>query len=115
MEVTAQGKTSDGTARSVTVDYDFGENLEEAVGLVGEAVVFANYKASAKITLQALVRRHIAAGDDDDKIVAAVDAWKPGMPSERKVKDPTKNILEAWPKMSEADRADFLRQLKDIK
>jgi hypothetical protein len=115
MDVTAQGKTESGEVRSVTVPYEFGETLKETTDLFGDEIVHGHAVGSIKISLQALVRRDIAAGKSGEEISAHAAAWKPGMPSERKVKDPTKNILDAWPKMSEEQRTAFLRQLKEIK
>lgn len=113
MDITATKKVDD-ELRSVTANYDFGENLEGAVLLHNEDVVFSNYRASGKITIQGMMRRMITAKKSDEEIQSAVLNYKLGAPTERKAKDPTKAIMDAWPTMSEEDRQEFLKSLKKL-
>jgi hypothetical protein len=80
MQVQAQLK--DG-GRVVAVDYEFGENLDDAVARFGSEVVFTKFRAAAIIDLQALVRRHIKLPEDkamtDEQIQAKVNGWKPAV------------------------------------
>ena len=115
MEVTAKRKIEvDGqkTQVSATADYDFGKDLDDAVAKHSKEIVFSNYRANGKVTIQALIGRHIDAKDNNEKIKASVAAYKLGVPSERVAKDPTKDILAEWPSMSEAERQEFLKKLK---
>ena len=70
-----------------TCTYDFGADLNAAVALFGEAIVFSNFKQSATISAQSLIRRGLSKKDADgnatpdsqETIQAAVSAWKPGV------------------------------------
>lgn len=115
MEVTAKRKIDvDGQKVQVaaTADYDFGKDLDDAVAKHSKEVVFANYRANGKVTIQALIGRGIEAKDPGEKIKGNVAAYKLGIPSERIAKDPTRDILAEWPSMSEAERQEFLKKLK---
>lgn len=98
---------------SVTVPYDFGANLDEMVEKFGKDVVFSNARQAMKITLQALIRRGIEAGKPDDAIVSEASAWIPGVQSERK-SDPISLITAKWGQLSEEDRREMLKKLKQM-
>ena len=109
--ITAKGK-KDEVEHTITVSYDFGDSLEESVDLFGGAIVHAKFKASAKIDAQAKIRRDVAAGKDANEIQASFLSWKPGMPVERKTRDPEEVLIGKWRDMSEDDRANMLRRLR---
>lgn len=71
------------TGRELEVDFDFGNTLQEAIDLFGEEVVYSNYKKSAVIALQALVRRNLDKDGEkavsEEDIIKAVEAWKPSV------------------------------------
>ncbi len=98
---------------SVTTTYDFGANLEEMSNKFGPEVVFSNARGAMKITLQALLRRGIEAGKTDDAIKAEAAAWIPGVQSERKA-DPISLITAKWGQLSEDERKEMLRKLKQM-
>jgi len=98
---------------SVTVPYDFGANLQDMVSKFGEEVVFTNARQSMKITLQALIRRGIETGQPEDSIKAQAQAWIPGVQQERK-SDPISLITQKWGQLSEADRKEMLKKLKEM-
>ena len=83
----------------IAVDYDFGDNLEEAVEKFGAEVVYTNFKQSAIISLQSNMRGKFRSleskAQKEGKVVdwtdtewrdnatleaqVAADGWKPGI------------------------------------
>jgi hypothetical protein len=57
IEVTAKKNEAE-----ATINYDFGENLEEMTELFGDSVTFTNARSNMKIVLQAAMRRRLEAG-----------------------------------------------------
>ena len=106
IEVTANKGT-----RSLTVSYDFGDNLNHATEKFGEDVVFSNMQQSMKISLQALIRRGFDKGLDDDAIMSQADAWIPGVAAQRSV-DPIATITAKWASLDADARAELLQKLK---
>lgn len=116
MEVTAKRKIDvDGqkVGKTVTAEYDFGNDLADAVAKHSEEIVFSNYRANGKVTIQALIGRNIEAKVSDENIKDVVAKYKLGAPTERAAKDPTKDIIALWPGMSEEERQNFLKKLKE--
>jgi len=112
IDVTAKLKDSD---RAITIPFNFGANLDEAVELYGEDVVFQKYRQAAVVDLQAAIRRHLqpdAEGKSktDEEIITALSEWKPGLVT-RTRKSPKEKALEALQKMSEEDRAALMAEL----
>jgi len=101
--------------REATIYVDFGEDLEDAITKFGEGVVFSNFKASAKITAQAAIRRYLEAGKTAEEIVKLMAAWKPGVAIER-VSDPVAAFKAKFAAMSPEEQIAALADLKkDIK
>lgn len=73
--------------RKVTVQFDFGDTIEDVIRLWGGDVTYRQFIMQSKISIQAFVRRQIEAGLNDEEIQNRVDDWKPGMVAER-VSDP---------------------------
>jgi hypothetical protein len=94
-----------------SVEYDFGDNLDDAVDLCGADVVYSQYKANAKVALQGIIRAKMKAGLDNDAIQAVCDAWKPGMVAERTAVDPATAIQNAFATWSDEKKAEFLAKL----
>lgn len=109
--VTAKVGTEEG-APSASVNYDFGDNLDEATELFGADVVFARFKAASVVDLQALIRRHL----DSDTPKSATEiqelatAWKPGVQTKKR-KSAGEKIQDLLGDMSETDRAALLESL----
>ena len=83
------------TGRELTVNYDFGADLDSAVETFGADVVFARFRAAATVDLQGVMRRHMqdqtgkddvvtSAEKTDDEIIAIVAEWKPGLAKPKK-------------------------------
>lgn len=105
--------TSVKMSRELAVNYDFGDTLDEAVAKFGADVVYSNFKKSAVIALQALVRRKLDKKEDalsDEAIIAAAAAWKPGIASVSTV-DAKEAIFKKVGKMSKADKDALIEKL----
>ena len=98
---------------SVSVDYDFGDNLQEAVELFGDDVVFSRFKAAAVVDLQALIRRHLGGEKPKtaEEIQALVSEWKPGV-SKRVRKSTTEKAQDLIGQMSAEEKAALLASLQ---
>jgi hypothetical protein len=105
IEVTA--KKNDAEA---TINYDFGENLDEMKEKFGDNVTFTNARAQMKIVLQAAMRRRLEAGQPVDDLA---DNWKPGVQMERIV-DPIAAAKAKYATMSDDERAAFLEELRGM-
>jgi len=110
IEIKAKKVIGDETKDAV-VYYDFGENLEQALDLFDEKVIFSNFRASAKITAQAAMRRYLEAGKSAEEIAELMKNWKPGVALERK-SDPVAAFKAKFASMSEADKIKALAELK---
>lgn len=129
--VTAEGtekKNAEGVVenpvRKIETEYDFGDNLADAVSKFGEEVVFSSFVAAAKVDAQALIRRHLKSNVPavegvsterpytDEEIVAALAKWKPGVKSERSATSVADKAEALLGKMTEAQKAEFLEKLK---
>ena len=100
--------------RSISVEYDFGGNLEAAVGLFGADVVYSNFEDNVVIGLQGLVRRNLEKKDDkfmsDEEIRAAVEAWAPGVGAKRG--DPLAALMSRFQKLTPEKQAEMIAKLK---
>jgi len=103
--------TANKGSKSLTVSYDFGDNLQDAVAKFGEEIVFSNMQQSMKISLQALIRRGFDKGAEDSAIVAQAAAWKPGVAAQRQ-SDPVAAITAKWAALDPEARAELLKKLK---
>lgn len=102
------GKTQ--KAMRAEVDYNFGENLKEAVDLYGETVVHSAYVAEGKIQVQNLVRRLLEKGADQDAIEKELATYKIG--ESRKVTvDPAKAIYSRIPTMTPEEKKALIAEL----
>ena len=70
--------------QEITVEYDFGDSLEDMKEKFGEEVVKSKVKQKLVIDLQAYVRGLLRAGKTEDEITEAVAAWKPGLSKPKK-------------------------------
>jgi len=97
--------------RVVSVNYDFGESLQDAVSKFGEDVVFTKFKQAARIDLQAVLRRGIEAGKTDEEIAQLAGQWKPGLVM-RTSKDPIEVIKAKLAILSEEDKRKLIQMLR---
>ena len=99
------------TQKSATVTYDFGENTSDAVGKFGDEVVFSNFVGKSVITVQAIIRRMLRAGNSQDEISEVIKGWKPGVAIERTF-DPLSATLKRFEDMTPEEQKKFLADLK---
>lgn len=100
-----------GVKKEAAINYDFGDSLSESIEKYGENVVFSNFKKSAVITAQSVMRRYLDANKSQDEIVSAMASWKPGVSLER-VSDPEGAFMAKWEKMTPEERFSMLEKLK---
>lgn len=114
-EKTYSATTTD-SDREVSVSYDFGENLKEAVERFGEEVVFSRFHSAAVIDLQSLIRRGIKANKNDQEIQQMAAAWKPGVKTVV-TKDPKARAEQALAALPDDVRkallAEYAKKLKE--
>lgn len=109
-KVSAKTKLEDGSIVNGEIDYDFGNDLKDAVAKFGDAIVFGYYRAHAVVQCQAGMRRCLESKSD---LKAWASTWKPGVTTPRVV-DPIATAKAAYAKMDPAAKAAFLAQLKSL-
>lgn len=62
--------------KEVSVEYDFGSNLDEATERFGSETVFSKFVSASKVELQAGLRRCIESGASAEDFASN---WKPGV------------------------------------
>lgn len=98
------------TVGPVVVEYDFGDNVADAVGKFGDEVVASYLFAQLKIALQAYVRGLLKQGKSEAEIKTAVAQWKPGTRKPGKSKlEKAQDILKG---MTDEERKALIAQLK---
>jgi len=97
--------------QSGSVEYDFGDDLDQAVALCGAEVVHSQYKSNAKVALQGIIRSKMKAGLDATAIQELADNWKPGMIMEKTQVDPATAIQNAFSTWTDEKKAEFLAKL----
>lgn len=106
MQISA--KTEDG--KSVTVDFDFGNTLQEKVDKFGEDVVDGHIQRAFTLSLQSWLRGQLRAGKSAEDIQKEVQDWKPG--ARRAAKTPLQKAMEELEKMSPEERAEVKKNLR---
>jgi hypothetical protein len=96
---------------SATVNYDFGDTLQDAIDLCGEEVVMSNYTAHSKVALQSIIRTKLKAGQTPEQVAEFVSTWKPGMVIERTAVDPKVAFKAAFDAASNEKKAAMLAEL----
>lgn len=111
---TKDGKETEG-ARAVTVAFDFGDNLEQAVEKFGAEAVFNSFKADARVGLQAKVRALLKATMEDseelkytdEEIVEKAAEYVPGAKT-RTSSDPLAKLQALLGKLTPEQKAALL-------
>jgi hypothetical protein len=110
IEVTAEKNS---TGASTTATYNLGDTIPELVEQFGEEVVISHVKRSITIALQAFMRVQLDGGKSTEEIQAAVATWKPGV--RKAAKTPIERAREEFQRMSPADRAMLIKELRQKK
>lgn len=96
--------------KEATINYDFGENLDEMISFFGVEVTFSQARSQMKVGCQAAIRRFLEAGKDPNDVATM---WKPGVQMERIV-DPIASALKKFASMNDEEKAKFLADLEAI-
>lgn len=89
----------DGTPVIATVQYDFGDSLEDSIARFGDQVVFGVFQQQAKIKLQSFMRGLIAAEKTQEEIEEAVANWTVSVGPTQTPVDPEKAMEQALTKI----------------
>lgn len=119
-EITA---TRRDTEDSVTVTYELGEGLADAIELFGEDVVFNRFKSMAIIDVQAKCRSMmvdstnkegdvISKAKSQGEIQEVLDNWKLGLKKVSR-KSPKEKVLDLLSGMSAEEKAAFIAEMAD--
>jgi len=92
-----------------TLQFDFGDNLDQAVEMFGKEVVFTNYVQAAKISLQSLMRSRMEKGSNVDELSSI---WKPGVQLQRAAVDVLASAKAKFMKMTPEERLAYLEMLQ---
>lgn len=103
MQVTAK-KGAEGP--QFTVEYEFGEDLAEAVKIFGEDVVFHHARSSMVVALQGIIRT----AEDQKQADAKAAEWKPGI--RQRGKSATEKMLDSFENLDEDVQKEMLKQLQ---
>jgi len=101
------------TEREVTVAYNFGDNIADAIAKFGEDVVFAAFVADAKVGLQAAIRTKLRAKKEDEssytdaEVIEAASTWVPGAKT-RTAADPMAKLQALLGKLTPEQKAALL-------
>jgi hypothetical protein len=97
--------------KEATILVDLGDSVEDAIARFGGDVVFSNYQANVKITVQSAIRRYLEAGLDQDAIQTKFENYKPGITLERVV-DPIAAMAAKLQKMTPEEREEAFAALR---
>ena len=71
---------------TLTNEYDYGQDLDQAIQMFGKEVVFSQYRKGAVLSVQAKVRGLFKAeGATQETVRAGLNQWKLGVATERAV------------------------------
>lgn len=98
---------------SVEVEYDMPDTLAGLTEKFGEEVITSHASRSLVIALQAYIRPQMDKGLSQEDIQSLVTDWKPGV--KKAAKSPIERAREEITKMSPADRAALLKELRQKK
>lgn len=114
-----------GNDHVVTVSYNFGDNLNEAIELFGEDVIFAKFRQAAIVDFQSVLRRHMFTEEDegnstvisdvsseDVALIEAVADWKPGVTT-RVTRSPKEKAMAALRGMSPEEIDQMLAEIDE--
>ena len=116
-EVTAKRSKND---HAVTIAFDFGDTVSEAIEMFGEEVVLSKFKQSTIVDLQSAIRARMfeedkESGDltpvDSETVAASLAGWKPGVATRqgKSMKEKAKDLLS---KMSPEEVKEMLASLE---
>lgn len=108
--VGGEGEGSEKRPVSCTINYDFGANLNEAIGLYSTDVVYALYKGAARVKIQGIIRSMLEREESVASIEQFIAGYKLGTPLAR-VADPKRALAAQMANMQEGDALDIIKSL----
>ena len=109
-----------GVERQIVVDYNFGEDLNDAIQATSEATIFNHYIASAKLSVNSFVRPMLNAKNEDesftysdDEVREALTKWVLPDKTGRSV-DKGAKALKMLQGLSPEKRAEILALLGEV-
>lgn len=99
--------------RKITIDYNYGSSLAEAIELFGEELVFSIYEDAMRVKVQAPVRGMLSNGTADEEIQKAMASWHPGQ-TVRAKRDPKETVKALFAGMSPEEKKAFIGELKGL-
>ena len=100
--------------RKVTINYDFGKTLDDAVAKFGKEVIFSNFVANCVVTIQSGMRGQAIKGKSDAEIQAHYNTYKVGTASARGAIDPVAALIGKFPTLDAAKQDELLKKLKEL-
>jgi len=110
---TGKIKGSDGKPVSVEIEYDFGDDLADAIKKYGEAAVFDLYKAAANNRVQNVARTALLNNKTPEEAVALAENFVLGTSFSKGPRDPVRTAASAVSKMSPEEEKKFILELKE--
>lgn len=110
---TGKIKGSDGKPVSVEIEYDFGDDLDDAVEKYGEVAVFNLYKVAANIRVQNIARSALFNGKAPEEVVKLASTYVLGTSFSKGPRDPVRTAETAVGRMSPEEEKQFILKLKE--
>lgn len=97
--------------KDCTIQYDFGDSLEDAVDKFGADVVFSNFVANSKVAVQGIMRSKMKAGLTEEAIQDFMSTYKIGMVVEKTQVNPLDAVKAAFATWSPEKQREYLKEL----
>lgn len=96
----------------VTVDFDVGDNLADAVDKYGEDIVFERWKRQAKRDLGNAIRTSLNSGKTPERVAEELSDWRPDVT--RRTTGTSKDVVEQFEDLPEDQQEEKLEELLEI-
>lgn len=93
------------------VEYDLGDTLDLAAEKFGADVIFSNFKANARVTVQGIIRSKLKAGLTPDAIQSFMDTYVLGVALEKVQVNPVDAVKAAFMTWSPEKQKEYLKSL----
>lgn len=110
---TGKIKGSDGKPISIEIEYDFGDDLDDAIEKYGEIAVFDLYKAAGSIRVQNVARSALLNGKTPEEAVKLASKYVLGTSFSMGPRDPVRTAEAAVGRMSPEEEKQFILKLKE--
>ncbi len=110
---TGKIKGSNGKPVSISIEYDFGDNLADAIAKYGEVAVFNLYKSAASIRVQNIARTALLNKKTPEEAVKLTSSYVLGTSFSMGPRDPVRTAETAVSKMSPEEEKEFILKLKE--